>query len=123
MPKPSVFVTRALPGDALPRLAAAAEVFVWPEESPPPHEEIVRRAAGADALLTMLTDRIDAAVLDAGRRLRVVANMAVGYDNIDVSAATARGKMAAMAVENVLAALRGEQPPNCVNPEAGQPRP
>jgi glyoxylate reductase len=92
VPKPSVFVTRALPGgDALLRLAAVAEVFVWPEESPPPHDEIVRRAADADALLTMLTDPIDAAVLDAGRRLRVVANMAVGYDNVDVPAATARG--------------------------------
>jgi len=92
VPKPSVFVTRALPGgDALPRLQAAAEVDVWPEESPPPHDELVRRAADADALLTMLSDRIDAAVLDAGRRLRVVANMAVGYDNVDVPAATARG--------------------------------
>jgi len=92
VPKPSVFVTRALPGgDALPRLAAVAEVEVWPEESPPPHDEIVRRAADADALLTMLSDRIDAAVLDAGTRLRVVANMAVGYDNVDVSAATSRG--------------------------------
>jgi glyoxylate reductase len=68
-----------------------AEVFVWPEESPPPHEEIVRRTVDADALLTMLSDRIDAEVLDAGRRLRVVANMAVGYDNIDVPAATERG--------------------------------
>jgi len=92
VPKPRVFVTRALPGgDALPRLQAEAEVEVWPEESPPPHEEIVRRTADADALLTMLSDRIDAAVLNAGRRLRVVANMAVGYDNVDVSAATERG--------------------------------
>jgi len=92
VPKPSVFVTRALPGgDALPRLEAAAEVDVWLEEAPPPHDEIVRRAADADALLTMLTDPIDAAVLDAGTRLRVVANMAVGYDNIDVLGATARG--------------------------------
>jgi glyoxylate reductase len=92
VPRPSVFVTRALPGgDALPRLEAAADVEVWPEESPPPHDEIVRRAADADALLTMLSDRIDAAVLDAGKRLRVVANMAVGYDNIDIPAATERG--------------------------------
>src|SRR4030042_4280675 len=82
LPKPSVFLTRALPGDdALPRLQAQAEVDVWPDDSPPPHDEIVRRAAGVDALLTMLTDRIDAAVLAAGRRLRVVATLAVGYDN------------------------------------------
>jgi glyoxylate reductase len=89
--KPKVFVTRQLPGNPVPLLEAVADVFVWPEESPPPHDEIVRRAADADALLTMLSDRIDAAVLDAGCQLRVVANMAVGYDNIDVEAATARG--------------------------------
>jgi glyoxylate reductase len=90
--RPKVFVTRELPGDdALPPLQAQAEVAVWAEDSPPPHEEIVRRAADADALLTMLTDRIDAAVLEAGTRLRVVANMAVGYDNVDVPAATERG--------------------------------
>ncbi len=92
MPKPRAFVTRQLPGDdALPRLQAEAEVDLWPDDSPPPHDEIVRRAADSDALLTMLTDPIDAAVLDAGRRLRVVANMAVGYDNVDVPAATERG--------------------------------
>jgi glyoxylate reductase len=91
MVRPKVFVTRQLPGNPLPPLEAAAEVFVWTEESPPSHEEIVRRAADADALLTMLVDRIDVEVLDAGCKLRVVADMAVGYDNVDVSAATVRG--------------------------------
>lgn len=91
MTRANVFVTRELPGNALPLLEAAAAVHLWPEEAPPPHAEIVRRAADVDALLTMLTDRIDVEVLNAGRRLRVVSNMAVGYDNIDVSAATARG--------------------------------
>ena len=91
MPRPSVFVTRALPGDPLPPLRAIADVDVWPDEAPPPHDELVRRAAACDALLTMLTDPIDAAVLDAGKRLRIVATMAVGYDNIDVAAATERG--------------------------------
>ncbi len=91
MPKPSVFVTRALPGDPLPPLRQLADVDVWPDEAPPPHDELVRRAASSDALLTMLTDPIDAAVLDAGKRLRIVATMAVGYDNIDVAAATERG--------------------------------
>jgi len=86
-----VFVTRELPGDPTPRLREVAAVDVWPHDEPPPHDELVRRAADADALLTMLTDPIDAAVLDAGKRLRIVAQMAVGYDNIDVAAATERG--------------------------------
>ena len=67
MPKPSVFLTRALPGNPLPPLEAVAEVEVWPEESPPPHDELVRRAADADALLTMLSDPIDAAARQIGR--------------------------------------------------------
>jgi glyoxylate reductase len=88
---PHVFVTRALPGDPTPRLREVAEVEVWPDEEPPSHDELVRRAADADALLTMLCDPIDAAVFDAGKRLRIIAQMAVGYDNVDVAAATERG--------------------------------
>ncbi|MCJ7492369.1 MAG: D-glycerate dehydrogenase [Dehalococcoidia bacterium] len=91
MSKPSIFVTRALPGDPTPRLREVADVEIWPGDEPPPHGELVRRAADADALLTMLTDPIDDAVLDAGKRLRIVAQMAVGYDNVDVAAATERG--------------------------------
>ena len=86
-----IFITRELPGDPTPRLREVAELFVWPDHDPPPHDELIRRAADADALLTMLTDPIDAVVFDAGRRLRIVAQMAVGYDNIDVAAATERG--------------------------------
>jgi len=89
--KPSIFVTRALPGDPTPRLREVANVIVWPHDEPPPHDELVRRAADSDALLTMLTDPIDAAVLDAGKRLCIVAQMAVGYDNVDVAAATECG--------------------------------
>ncbi len=89
--KPRVFVTRELPGDPTPRLREVADVEVWPHEEPPSHEELIQRVADVDALLTMLTDPIDAAVLNAGRRLRIVAQMAVGYDNIDVAAATERG--------------------------------
>ena len=91
MSKPSIFVTRALPGDPTPRLREVANVIVWPHDEPPPHDELVRRAADSDALLTMLTDPIDDAVLDAGKRLRIVAQMAVGYDNVDVAAATECG--------------------------------
>lgn len=89
--RPYVFVTRELPGNAVERLRPVAEVEVWPHQDPPPREELLRRAARADALLTLLTDRIDAPLLEAAPQLRIVSNMAVGYDNIDVGAATARG--------------------------------
>jgi glyoxylate reductase len=85
------FVTRRLPGDALERLAAAHEVDVWPERTPPSPEELRERAAGAEGLLCLLTDRVDAALLDAAPGLRVISNYAVGADNIDVAAAKARG--------------------------------
>jgi glyoxylate reductase len=86
-----VFVTRALPFEALGRLRAAHDVDVWPDPDPPSPAELRERAAGADALLTMLTDRVDAALLDALPQLRAVANMAVGTDNIDLEAARDRG--------------------------------
>ena len=85
------FVTRRLPGDALERLAAAHEVDVWPERTPPAPEELRDRVAGAEGLLCLLTDRIDAPLLDAAPSLRVISNYAVGADNIDVAAAKARG--------------------------------
>jgi glyoxylate reductase len=84
------FVTRSLPGPALDRLRAAHEVEVWPERLPPAYEELSARAADADGLLTLLTDRVDAALIEHCPRLRVISNYAVGYDNIDVDAATAR---------------------------------
>ncbi|HEX4689191.1 MAG TPA: D-glycerate dehydrogenase [Solirubrobacteraceae bacterium] len=86
-----VFVTRALPFEALDRLRAAHDVDVWPATDPPSPSELRERAAGADALLTMLTDRVDAELLDGIPQLRAVANMAVGTDNIDLEAARDRG--------------------------------
>jgi glyoxylate reductase len=86
-----VFVTRELPGPALERLRAAHEVEVWPERLPPTPQQLRAHAADADALLTLLTDRIDAELIEAAPRLQAVANYAVGYDNIDLAAAGARG--------------------------------
>ncbi|MDQ7859999.1 MAG: D-glycerate dehydrogenase [Armatimonadota bacterium] len=92
MPRPRVYVARRLPEVALERLRAAADVAVWEtDEVPPPREVLLRQAAGADGLISLLTDPIDGALLDAAPRLRVVSNYAVGFDNIDVAAATARG--------------------------------
>ncbi|MBO0767599.1 MAG: D-glycerate dehydrogenase [Solirubrobacterales bacterium] len=84
-----VFVTRQLPGSALDRLAESHQVEVWPERLPPSHNELISKAGGADALITMLSDRIDAQLINASPNLKVVANYAVGYDNIDLDSAAA----------------------------------
>ena len=87
-----VFVTRMLPGDALERLRAAGhELDVWPEPEPPSPEALRAGAANADALLCLLSERIDAELLDAAPRLKAIANYAVGHDNVDLDATRARG--------------------------------
>jgi lactate dehydrogenase-like 2-hydroxyacid dehydrogenase len=85
------FVTRRLPGGAVDRLRESCEVDVWPEAAPPSEDALRARAAEADGLLCLLTDRVDAAFLEACPRLRVVSNMAVGVDNIDLASAWERG--------------------------------
>ena len=86
-----VFVTRRLPGTALKRLAAEHEVDVWPERTPPPPDVLRERAAHVDGLLALLTDLIDAALIESCPNLRVISNYAVGSDNVDLEAAAARG--------------------------------
>lgn len=86
-----VFVTRALPGTALDRLAREHDVDVWEGETPPSPAQLRERAAPAEGLLSMLTDRVDGPLLDGCPRLRVVSNYAVGTDNVDLEAAAARG--------------------------------
>jgi glyoxylate reductase len=88
----TVFVTRAIPGRGLDILREAGhDPDVWPGELPPPRDALREHLAGADAALTMVTDRIDAELLDAAPKLRIIANMAVGYDNIDPKLAEQRG--------------------------------
>jgi glyoxylate reductase len=89
--RPKVFVSRRLPEAGLRRMAAVCALDVWPDRLPPPADVLGAAAADADGLVTLLTDRVDAALLDAAPRLKVVSNYAVGYNNIDVAAATARG--------------------------------
>jgi glyoxylate reductase len=86
-----VLVTRRLPGPALQRLEAEHEVDVWPEPLPPPPDVLRARAAGAEGLLALITDRIDADLIEDCPDLRVISNYAVGSDNVDVGAAAARG--------------------------------
>ena len=90
---PRVVVTRALPEPALASLReSGADVWVSPEDRALAPDELHAAIRGADAAVTMLHDTIDAAFLDAaGDRLRVIANVAVGYDNVDVDAARSRG--------------------------------
>ena len=85
------FVTRQLPGTALERLAAVHEVDVWPERLPPDPGTLQKLSAGAAGLLTMVSDPVDASLIAASRYLQAIANYGVGYDNVDVKAATERG--------------------------------
>ena len=87
----TVFVTRRLPGGALDRLEAEHEVDLWQEHLPPPAGQLAARAATSDGLLTLLADAVTAELIDAAPRLRAISNYAVGVDNVDVAAATARG--------------------------------
>lgn len=91
MAKPAVFVTRRLPGSALDFLRERCELRVWEGELPPPVDELRRQAAQAEGLLTLLTDQVDRELLSRAQRLFVVSNMATGFDNIDVAAASERG--------------------------------
>jgi glyoxylate reductase len=85
------FVTRRLPGRALARLAEEHEVEVWPGLRPPSPQQLREAAAGAEGLLTLLTDTVDEPLLDACPDLRAISNYAVGVDNIDLAAARRRG--------------------------------
>lgn len=91
MTRPRVFVSRLIPEAGLVKVRAACEAEIWPEPLPPPHEVLLAKVADCQGLLSLLTDRVDSALLDAAPRLRVVSNYAVGFNNIDVAAATARG--------------------------------
>jgi glyoxylate reductase len=90
MAKPKVFVTRLIPEKGLDLIREFCDADVWSDELPPPHEEIIRRVHGVEGILSLLTDKIDAVVMDAAPRLKVISNFAVGVDNVAVSAATAR---------------------------------
>jgi glyoxylate reductase len=76
--------------EALDKIAQATEMEVWPEELPPPYEVLLEKARDAEGLATLLSDRIDAALMDTAPKLKVVSNMAVGYDNISIAEATKR---------------------------------
>lgn len=88
-----IFVTRLIPKAGLDLLYGFAELRIWQEEVPPPREVLLEEAGEVDGLLSLLTDTIDAELMDAAPRLKVVSNYAIGYDNVDVKAATEHGIM------------------------------
>ena len=92
MTAPRVFVTRIIPDQGLRLIQDFCTVDLWTDELPPSPDVLIERIRGVDGLLSLLTDRIDGEVMDAaGSQLKVISNHAVGFDNIDVPAATQRG--------------------------------
>jgi glyoxylate reductase len=91
MSRPKVFVSRRIPQVALDAIRAACDVDLWPEQLPPSYDVLRERVKGCDGLVSLLTDRVDGPLLDAAPKLKVVSNYAVGFNNVDVPACTARG--------------------------------
>ena len=88
--KPKVYVNRLIPEEALKKLAQSCDYRIWEGELAVPRDVLLKEVPGIDALLSLLTDKIDAPIMDAAPKLRVISNMAVGFDNIDVREATRR---------------------------------
>lgn len=91
MAKSKVYVTREMPERGLRIIKEKFDAEVWPDYASPPRKTIIEKVAKVDALATLLSDKIDAEVFDAAPNLKIVAQMAVGFDNIDVAEATKRG--------------------------------
>ncbi len=102
-----IAVTRRIDLGALAQLEALGELRYWDDDLPPTQEQLRELLSGVDGALTLLTDRIDGDLLDRLPELRVVSNLAVGFDNIDVAACTARG-VAACTTPNVLTQTTAE---------------
>lgn len=91
MSRPRVFVSRRIPEEGLSAIRAACDVDLWPDQLPPSYDVLRDRVKECDGLVSLLTDRIDGPLLDAAPKLKVVSNYAVGFNNVDVPACTARG--------------------------------
>ena len=86
-----VLVTRKLPSSVLAKLSAIADVDLYDGDAAIPADELRARVTDKDALVCLLTDAVDRTVIDAGPKLKVIANVAVGYNNIDIAYARSRG--------------------------------
>ncbi len=88
---PKVFVTRVIPEVGLKKIQEHCDMDLWTDPLPPPRDELLRRVEDCQGLVSLLTDTVDAELMDRAPRLVVVSNFAVGFNNIDVAAATQRG--------------------------------
>ena len=85
MTKPRAFVSRKIFQEALESVQAVAEAEIWPDDLPPPRSTLLEKVRGVDGLLCLLTDKVDGELMDAaGPQLKVISQIAVGYDNIEV---------------------------------------
>ena len=91
MQKHKIFVTRELPERGLRIIKKRFDAEVWADSAPPPKKVVIQKVAKVDALASLLTDKIDAEVFDVAPNLKIIAQFAVGYDNIDIKEATKRG--------------------------------
>lgn len=91
MAKPKVYITRRIAQEALDMIAPVTEMEMWPQETPPPYDVLLKKVPDVEGLLALLTDKIDAGLMEAAPKLKVISNLAVGYDNIDIPEATRRG--------------------------------
>ena len=89
--KPKVYVTRLLPDEAMERIRSFCDTKVWEGEVPPERQVLLEHVRDVEGLLCLLTDKVDAELMNKAPKLRVVSNYAVGYDNVDVVEATRRG--------------------------------
>lgn len=91
--KPKVYVTRVLPKPAMDEIYSFCDGNTWEGELPPPSEVLAEKVRDVEGLLSLLTDRIDAELMNQAPKLKVISNCAVGFDNIDIAEATKRGIM------------------------------
>ena len=89
--KPRVYVTRLLPQAAMDKVHSFCEAKIWEGELPPPRDVLLQNVPEVEGLLTLLTDKVDSELMDRAKKLKVISNCAVGFDNVDVKEATKRG--------------------------------
>nr|WP_222927643.1 hypothetical protein [Biomaibacter acetigenes] len=91
--RPKVYVTRQIPEEGLNIIKEVADMKIWEDEMPPSREVLLGEIEWVDGLVSLLTDKIDAELMEKAKKLKVVSNYAVGFDNIDLKEATRRGIM------------------------------
>lgn len=91
MTEPRLFITRTIPSTGLQLIEKSFKVEIWPDYAPPPRATLLERVKNVDALVTLLSDKIDAEIMAAAPKLKIISQLAVGFDNIDIAEATRRG--------------------------------